>query len=97
MLESFLTIKEDTLDELTEKKSRFIAYVFRIKNEEDANIKIEMIKKKNRDARHNVFAYRLENGHERYSDDGEPSRNGWRANFGYFAWRKIGKCINCGN
>ena len=36
-----------TNDELTEKKSRFIAYVFRIKNEEDANIKIEMIKKKN--------------------------------------------------
>ena len=86
MLESFLTIKEDALDELTEKKSRFIAYVFRIKNEEDANIKIEMIKKKNRDARHNVFAYRLENGNERYSDDGEPSRNSWSANFRHFAW-----------
>ena len=76
MLESFLTIKEDTTGELTEKKSRFIANVFRIRNEEDANEKIERVKKENRDARHNVFAYRLENGHERYSDDGEPSRNG---------------------
>lgn len=60
-------------NELIEKKSRFIANVFQVENEEEANRKIDEVKKANRDARHNVYAYRLENGLEKYSDDGEPS------------------------
>ena len=70
---SFYTIKEKITEELTEKKSRFIANVFYVQNEEKAKNKIEEIKKMYRDARHNVYAYRLENGIEKYSDDGEPS------------------------
>ena len=34
---------------------------------------LKSIKKEHRDARHNVFAYRIANGSERFSDDGEPS------------------------
>lgn len=73
MQKSFYTIKESVTDELVEKKSRFIAKIFYVQSEEEANQKIEEVKKENRDARHNVFAYRLENGFEKYSDDGEPS------------------------
>ncbi len=75
MQESFLTIKEDVVAELTEKKSRFIANVFYIKDENDANEKLSEIKKIHRDANHHAFAYRLANGFEKYSDDGEPSRH----------------------
>ena len=70
---SFYTIKENGTNELVEKKSRFIANLFYVQSEEEATQKIEEVKKANRDARHNVFAYRLENGLEKYSDDGEPS------------------------
>ena len=73
MQQSFYTVKESVTNELVEKKSRFIANVFYIQNEEEAIRKIEEIKKTNRDARHNVYAYRLANGQEKYSDDGEPS------------------------
>ena len=76
MQNTYLTIKENTNAELTEKKSRFIANVFYIKNESEANERINEIKKLNRDARHNVYAYRLDNGVEKYSDDGEPSGTG---------------------
>lgn len=73
MQKSFYTIKENATNELVEKKSRFIANLFYVQSEEEANQKIEEVKRANRDARHNVFAYRLENGLEKYSDDGEPS------------------------
>ena len=73
MQQSFYTIKQNVSDELIEKKSRFIAQVIYIRSEEEASQKIDEIKRANRDARHNVFAYRLENGLEKYSDDGEPS------------------------
>ena len=42
-------------------------------SEEDAMSVLKNIKKEHRDARHNVFAYRIANGSERFSDDGEPS------------------------
>ena len=59
--------------EIVEKKSRFIAQIIKITSEEEANKKILEIKKKHRDAKHNVFAYRIVNGIEKFSDDGEPS------------------------
>lgn len=72
----FKTILENTTSEIVEKKSKFIANVFYVKNEEQANIKIKEIKKEYFDARHNCFAFRvMENEKiiERFSDDGEPS------------------------
>lgn len=59
--------------ELVEKRSRFIGHVWRVASEEDAKARIEEIKKKHYNARHNCWCYRLrEGGTERYSDDGEP-------------------------
>lgn len=73
----FLTIQEEKLEEeIVEKKSKFIATLCYIKNEEQANNLIKDIKKQYHDARHNCFAYRVmtESGVvERFSDDGEPS------------------------
>lgn len=73
----FLTIQEEKLEEeIVEKKSKFIATLCYIKNEEQTNNLIKDIKKQYHDARHNCFAYRVmtESGVvERFSDDGEPS------------------------
>ncbi len=73
MLENFLTIKEEVSAEIVEKKSKFIAQIFPVVSEEDVQKKLNEVKKQNRDARHNVFSYRIANGQERASDDGEPS------------------------
>jgi len=61
--------------EIVEKKSKFIANVLPINSEEEAIEFIEKIKKEHRDAKHNVFVYKLYNNVEiiRYSDDSEPS------------------------
>lgn len=59
--------------ELVEKRSRFIAHVWRVENEAEARERIEEMKKRYHDARHNCWCYRIqEGGIERYSDDGEP-------------------------
>lgn len=58
--------------EVVEKRSRFIGDILPVTSEEEARAHIEAVKKRHRDARHNCWCYRLENGVERYSDDGEP-------------------------
>ena len=75
MLSHYKTIYQDGIGEYIEKKSRFIANVFSITDEDDAISKIEQIKKKHYDARHHCFAYSLSSAPPvlRFSDDGEPS------------------------
>ena len=73
MLTKYKTIFGEATAEINVKKSRFIADVFHIDDEREFSEKKEMIKKKHRDAKHHVFAYRFANGSEHYSDDGEPS------------------------
>ena len=75
MLPEYRTIYQGGEDEIVEKKSRFIATVVPVENEEEALEFIEKTKKKYWDARHNCFAYVIgERGQlQRCSDDGEPN------------------------
>ena len=65
----------ETTAELVEKKSRFIATVRPVSNEEEASAFIEEMKKKYYDARHNCSAFVIGESAQltRSSDDGEPS------------------------
>ncbi len=73
----FYTIKEKTTSQIVEKKSKFIANVFYIETEEQAENIIKQTRKKYYDARHNCYAYIVFDEKqrlvERCSDDGEPS------------------------
>ena len=70
----FYTIKEDCSAEITEKKSKFICNVFHVESVEEAEKKLNIIRKKYHDARHNCFVYKVvEGGVFKASDDGEPS------------------------
>ena len=74
MENTFVTIKEKEYSaEIVEKRSKFIAKVIKVQSEDDVANELKKIRKEHRDARHNVFAYRLMNSGERMSDDGEPS------------------------
>ena len=68
----FKSINNDVETELIEKKSKFIANIIIINSKEEAEIKLEEIRKKYYDAKHNCYAYIVENI-EKCSDDGEPS------------------------
>ena len=61
--------------EIVEKKSRFIANIKSVETVEEAQVYIEEMKKKYRDARHNCSAFSVgtEQVTTRCSDDGEPS------------------------
>ncbi len=72
----FKTISENTVAEIVEKKSKFIANIFYIESIEEAEKIIKENKKKYFDARHNCYAFRVftkEGIVDRFSDDGEPS------------------------
>ena len=74
----FKTIKENVSSEITEKKSKFIANIFYVESVEKAENKITEISKKYFDSKHNCYAFSIytENGIiNRFSDNGEPSRN----------------------
>lgn len=70
------TIKENTSSEIVEKKSKFIANLFYVQTQEEAEEKIKEIRKKYHDARHNCYAYSIMTKDgiiNKMSDDGEPS------------------------
>lgn len=58
--------------ELTEKRSRFLGHLRKVQSEEEAKAFISEVKKTWHDARHNCWCYRIHDGVERFSDDGEP-------------------------
>ncbi len=73
-MQDYRTVAEEATAEFTEKRSRFIAQVAPVQNEEEALAFLEAVRTSHREARHNVYAYICrENNISRYSDDGEPS------------------------
>jgi len=59
------------MNELIEKKSRFIGYAARIKSEDEARTFIDDVLREHPKARHVAFAYVLQNT-AKTNDDGEP-------------------------
>ncbi len=83
----FKTIKENCTAEIIEKKSKFIANSFYVETVQEAENLIKKINKKYFDSRHNCYAFSIytKNGIiNRFSDNGEPSRNCRRSNAKYY-------------
>ena len=70
--------------EFTEKRSTFIGHVFPVETEEEARERIDEMKKKYHDARHNCWCYLIKDGPVRYSDDGEPQGTAGQPMLGVF-------------
>jgi len=73
-MSSYKTLHDFGMDEIIIEKSTFIGYAKPIKTEEEAVEFVNEIKKKHKDATHNVWAYTVgpTMNIQRYSDDGEP-------------------------
>lgn len=68
----FKSIEKEAEAEIVEKKSRFISQIFAVNSKEEAEQVLANVKKKYYDAKHNCYAYIVDNI-EKCSDDGEPS------------------------
>lgn len=70
----FKTISKQSEGLYKEKGSKFIGYVARVENEEEAKLFLQRIKKEHPTARHHCYAYRFGATGELYraNDDGEP-------------------------
>ncbi len=72
-MQSYKTVDSISVGEITEKRSRFIATLAHVETEQQATDFINEIKSKYWDAKHNVYAYIInENNTVRFSDDSEP-------------------------
>lgn len=73
--DSFRTIKSKHNSEIKINKSTFIANAFPLKSKEDAEERLNEVRKEYFNARHHPYAYKigLTNGTVKMSDDGEPS------------------------
>ena len=68
-----VTLAGEGSSEVEEKKSVFLGHAMPVESEEEALTYIQKIKKQYADARHNVWAYRMQGDMVvRCSDDGEP-------------------------
>ncbi len=70
------TIDQDVTAQIVEKKSKFICNLCCVNNIQEAEEKLNAIKKKYYDAKHHCYTYRINQGNqilEKSSDDGEPA------------------------
>lgn len=65
------TIKNNIQNEIIIKNSKFICYLYKIKDINEANSLLNNIKEEHKDATHHCYAYILDNI-QKSSDDGEP-------------------------
>lgn len=75
-MNSYYTLREGVQAEgiFVDRKSKFIAQLVHVDNQEQAQAHVAAVRAKHYDARHNVPAWILSSGEERQSDDGEPQR-----------------------
>jgi len=76
-MDTFLTIKNPSEGEYKEKGSKFLAFAFQVKTEDEVKERLEDLRKKYYDARHHCYAYQLGQNGElwRANDDGEPNHS----------------------
>lgn len=73
--DTFLTIASPSRGDFRDRGSKFLAYAFPVRSEEEWQARLEEVRKEHPKARHHCYAFRLGlNGHHfRANDDGEPS------------------------
>lgn len=90
-MDTYLTLRTPSEYQLTEKRSRFLAFACHVSCEQEAKDVVAAYKKKYYDARHVCYAYVVGNRseHTRANDDGEPSGTAGRPILGQLQSRSL--------
>lgn len=90
-MDTYLTLKTSAETQLTEKRSKFLAFAMHVSSEEEAKEMVTLYKKQYYDARHVCYAYVVGNEAEttRCNDDGEPSGTAGRPILGQIISRNL--------
>lgn len=90
-MDTYTTLTSTSETQLTEKRSRFLAFAMHVDTEEEAKSVVASYKKKYYDARHVCYAYVIGNKGEitRANDDGEPSGTAGRPILGQIQSRQL--------
>ncbi len=90
-MDTYTTIAVSADSQLTEKRSRFLAFALHVDDETEAKETVASYKKKYYDARHVCYAYVVGNNGEttRANDDGEPSGTAGRPILGQIQSRAL--------
>lgn len=82
--DTYKTIETPAEGVYTEKRSKFIAYAFPVRSEQDVKQRLAETQKKHWDARHHCYAYILGPNKDAYrlNDNGEPSGTAGRPIYG---------------
>ncbi len=90
-MDTYYTIEEPVEAQLTEKRSRFLAFAVPVQSEDEAKETVAAFKKKYYDARHVCYAYVVGKRSEttRSNDDGEPSGTAGRPILGQLQSRGL--------
>ena len=75
VMDFYTTIEKNTIAELNDRGSKFIAHAYKIQEVAEFKEVMKMLKKEHPKATHHCFAYRIgfDNNNFRSGDDGEPS------------------------
>lgn len=81
--------------EYKEKGSKFIAYLFPVRTEEDVEKAMIVVREEHPSARHHCYAYRLgpDTNAYRMNDDGEPSGSAGKPIYGQLLSFEVHECL----
>ena len=71
--EKIFEIEKNVTNKIKIKGSQFIGYAIKVISVQNAEEELSSIKKEHFDATHHCYAFKLNTGEEKYSDDGEPN------------------------
>ena len=93
--DSYLTLAAPAEAALRERSSKFLAYAWPVRSEEEIRTHLEALRKRYYDATHHCYAWRLgPNGENwRANDDGEPSGTAGKPMLGQLLSRSVTDCL----
>ncbi len=93
--DSYLTLAAPAEATLRERSSKFLAFAWPVRNEEEIRTHLEALRKRYYDATHHCYAWRLgaDGAAWRANDDGEPSGTAGKPILGQMLSRSVTNCL----
>lgn len=89
-----LSIRDNIVNEVIIKKSKFITYLYRVDDIESVNMYLDSLNDKYKDATHICYAYIIDNI-KRFSDNGEPGGTAGMPILGVLENKKLDHILCC--